>query len=415
MTKLTPYKSKSLLVRLLPIYSAVFTINVSYSLMLAVLTPLILNGAGPLVETLPHHQRAFILGGVLSLYPIGEIIGSRIYGMLSDVYGRRPLLLFSLGMTTLFCALVGIALHSRYPHLLLSSCLFLGMSDATGVCAKSAIADITQAKKDRPLRSVFYGYVSTSTSFGFICGPVIGVMFGDHSSSTRWVTYGTPFFVASLMFFLSFLYILLAFPETKRSKTKKEINFIAPFQELTHLFSHKKLGNMYLSNFMVFMVSFGFLTSYPIYIVHAFKLTAVAVSSYMVWLSIVGMVFSTWVNPFIAKRYQPGTILLLSLVAVAVCIAIVVCAQAQWLATIGLTLTSIPLALGIPALSTILANRAKADEQASVFANQVTLGLGTEAMMGFAAGALASIYPPLSLTLIILIALLAPIYIRKQL
>ena len=44
-------------------------------------------------------QRTFMLGVLLALYPLGQLFGAPLQGALSDRYGRKPVLLLTLGLT----------------------------------------------------------------------------------------------------------------------------------------------------------------------------------------------------------------------------------------------------------------------------------------------------------------------------
>ena len=84
--------------RLFPLYLVVFIGFVGYSLMITVFTPLFINGHGELVPkdwSLP--TRSIVLGVILSLYPLGQVLGSPILGALSDRFGRARPLNLSLG------------------------------------------------------------------------------------------------------------------------------------------------------------------------------------------------------------------------------------------------------------------------------------------------------------------------------
>ncbi len=86
---------------LLPLYVVIFFGFVGYSLMITIFTPMFLKpDSAMLSPDATTSYRTIVLGIILGLYPAGQFIGSPVLGALSDRYGRRPVLLISLAVTT---------------------------------------------------------------------------------------------------------------------------------------------------------------------------------------------------------------------------------------------------------------------------------------------------------------------------
>ena len=83
-----------------------------------------------------------MLGVLLCLYPLGQLIGSPILGSLSDRFGRRPILLVSLAVTTACYVLISLAITANNLALLGFASLVAGFAEANIVTAQSAIADL---------------------------------------------------------------------------------------------------------------------------------------------------------------------------------------------------------------------------------------------------------------------------------
>src|SRR5215469_6895072 len=97
---------------LLPLYVVIFFGFVGYSLMITVFTPMFLKPeAGMLPASATTSYRTVVLGIILGLYPAGQFIGSPVMGAMSDRYGRRPILLISLAVTTACYAVIASALQ----------------------------------------------------------------------------------------------------------------------------------------------------------------------------------------------------------------------------------------------------------------------------------------------------------------
>jgi DHA1 family tetracycline resistance protein-like MFS transporter len=96
---------------LLPLYLVVFIGFVGYSLMITIFTPMLMRGDSPMITVGdPMSKRSILLGILLCLYRLGQFLGSPVMGSLSDRYGRKPVLLISLTITTLCYAVIATAL-----------------------------------------------------------------------------------------------------------------------------------------------------------------------------------------------------------------------------------------------------------------------------------------------------------------
>lgn len=111
------------------------------------------------------------LGALLSLYALMQVFCAPVLGRLSDVYGRRRILLFSLAG-----AAVDYAVMAAAPILwvLYAGRMIAGVTGATGAVAASTIADVTQPYR----RAKWFGYMGACYGAGMIGGPMLGGLLG---------------------------------------------------------------------------------------------------------------------------------------------------------------------------------------------------------------------------------------------
>ncbi|MCK5709922.1 MAG: MFS transporter, partial [Deltaproteobacteria bacterium] len=106
-------QAESSFFRILPLYIVIFIGFVGYSLTITILTPLILEGSDTLLGSLPFTaDPTIILGVVLAIYPVGQFFGAPVMGALSDRFGRKPVLLISLIITTICFGGLGYAIQA---------------------------------------------------------------------------------------------------------------------------------------------------------------------------------------------------------------------------------------------------------------------------------------------------------------
>lgn len=155
-------------------------------------------------------QASTIGGWLMGAYAVMQFLFAPVLGNLSDRYGRRPVLLFSLfgfGVDYLFTAFA--------PNItwLFVGRLVAGITGASLTTAMAYIADITPPEK----RAQNFGLVGAAFGLGFIIGPVIGGLLGTFGSRA-------PFFVAAGLTFLNWIYGYFVLPESLSKENRR------PFQ-----------------------------------------------------------------------------------------------------------------------------------------------------------------------------------------
>lgn len=153
--------------------------------------------------------RAIDIGAWMGLaMAIASFLAAPILGNLSDAFGRRPVLLVALAglaVDYLLLAMVG-----TLPLIFLGRILS-GLFGGSYAPAQAAIADVTQPQD----RARNFGFVGAAFGIGFVLGPALGGLltsFGDRA----------PFYAASALAALNFVYGLTVFPETlPRSRRRR--------------------------------------------------------------------------------------------------------------------------------------------------------------------------------------------------
>jgi DHA1 family tetracycline resistance protein-like MFS transporter len=184
---------------------------ISFGIMIPILPNLIKQFTGGDTAAASEWNVVFAVTWGTMQFVIGPILG-----MMSDRFGRRPVLLlsiFGLGVDFLFMALA--------PTLgwLLVGRVLNGMTAASFSTANAYVADVTPPEE----RAKVFGWMGSAFSFGFLIGPVLGGWLGDLSlAMPDLVVAGhsfdmalrLPFLVAAALTLVNFLYGLLVLPES---------------------------------------------------------------------------------------------------------------------------------------------------------------------------------------------------------
>jgi MFS transporter, DHA1 family, tetracycline resistance protein len=153
-------------------------------------------------------SNAAIWGGWLSAaFAIMQFLCGPALGALSDRYGRRPILLMSLGVMSLNYLAMALA---PTMILLLISRIIAGMAAATQSTATAFIADITPAA-DRARR---FGLIGAGFGIGFVAGPLIGGLLAT-------IDVHAPFYAAAALAAGNLIFGAIVLPETVTDATRR--------------------------------------------------------------------------------------------------------------------------------------------------------------------------------------------------
>jgi MFS transporter, DHA1 family, tetracycline resistance protein len=164
--------------------------------------------------------RSTIYAGLIAAFPFGQFLGSPWIGRLSDRFGRRRLLFFTVAGSGLGMTLCAIGVSNHSPWLIFAGRLIGGVMGANLSLAYAAIVDIsTPATKVKNL-----ALVPLATATGFALGPL---MIGTTSNSQFFHENNSlPLWIAAAFSLINWL-ALWGFEET--AKSKKDPSSRQPF------------------------------------------------------------------------------------------------------------------------------------------------------------------------------------------
>jgi len=396
------------LTALLPLYCVVFAGFVGYSLMITVFTPMLLRSDSPLMAASdPMAKRTMLLGFLLCLYPLGQFIGSPIMGSLSDRFGRKPVLMISLTVTTLCYALIAFSLTSYSFALLAVASLIAGLAEANIVTAQSAIADVSLPEE----RNRFFGYIYMSVSAAYIVGPLVGGKLAD-PQLVAWFSYATPFWMAFLLLVLTLVGTALLFRETHSPSRREPAPLMRSLTNLSGVITNRRLRNLYWLNFLFYLAIFGFFRCYPMYLVDEYHLGVSRVSEFVAWVGVPIVIANLWLTSFLSARVSLKALTVWSGLLTGVLTIVVVVPRPMDALWVTLFFTSAALALCLPSCATLLSNAATNEEQGRVMGNNQAMQVGAEALSGIVGGLLAAIFVKLSLIVLGAVAIVAALLLK---
>jgi DHA1 family multidrug resistance protein-like MFS transporter len=138
----------------------------------------------------------------MSTYSLMQLICAPVWGILSDRYGRKPIL--SIGVLGYAITLFMFGLAKTFAMLFITRSLSGILSSATMPTAMAYIGDNTPQKE----KSKGMGQLGAMVGVGVILGPLMGGLLSTDSLSL-------PFFVGSGLAFLALLLVIFLLPESR--------------------------------------------------------------------------------------------------------------------------------------------------------------------------------------------------------
>ncbi|HAT1609699.1 TPA: TCR/Tet family MFS transporter [Raoultella planticola] len=171
---------------------------------------------------------AHYIGILAALYALMQFIFAPLLGVLSDNFGRRPVLLVSLVGAVINYLIMAFASHL---WLLMLGRAIAGLTSANITVAMAWLTDITPAEK----RASRFGLFNATFGAGFIIGPAIGGLLGDYSVRL-------PFLVAAGLNCANVLLALFTLQEPRQpARQKMTLAGLNPLRPMRWLFSVKGL------------------------------------------------------------------------------------------------------------------------------------------------------------------------------
>lgn len=377
---------------------------------LSIFAPMFLHPvAGGIVSaSLSQKLRGILLGLVIASYPLGQFLGSPILGKLSDQYGRKPALLYSLFGASIGFLLIGISLYEKNLSLLLLSFFCTGFLEGNISIARSSAADLSNAAS----KHKNFGNISSAATAGKLLGPIIGGVLID-SKLVGWFSYPLPFFFsACLLLILSFL-CLFFFTETLLP-SQRAVKL--PLKHQYKIFSRLQntpLLKRYLIVWMVAIFSIDAFNLYlPAFLSGKWQMSSLHIALFNSMLTIWYVIGCSWFVPYFATRVRTLTAINIGMALFVGSLVLMLIPQKSYYLLPLFAICNLGVSLVLVNFFVYISDLAKREHQGEVIALVFSSRMLVDGIIGIGGGFLISISITLPVVLsivsaaIVLIALL---------
>ena len=241
-----------------------------------------LVGFGIVIQVLPHYVEGTkfnatprTVGILFASYSVMQLIFSPILGRLSDKYGRRPILFFSLLGTSLGFLILGLA---TTLWMLFLGRIIDGITGGNISTAQAYIADITTPEN----RAKSMGLIGAAFGLGFTFGPAIGGVL------SQWGI-GVPFFFAGGLALANAVLLYFTLPETVTPDHPARVSAATGrWSQLADAVRQPRLAYV-LAIYFLFVVAFSIMTTaFALFTMYRFGYDAEHNGYFFMYVGIIG-------------------------------------------------------------------------------------------------------------------------------
>jgi MFS transporter, DHA1 family, tetracycline resistance protein len=333
----------------------------------------------PSLDFLPAHTsnavRGMWLGILLALHPLLQFISAPIFGMLSDLCGRKKWLCWTRILAVL--GYIFAYFGCLFESLPLLAVYRICVGTAAGNCSiiSAIVADITLPEN----RAKNYGLLNMAFGVGFTLGPFLGGLI------FHYVNLSTPFLVAMCLVVLNWILISWQLKETLTTPRQGKIGFFASISQIKQALTMRRLRFLFLT-LLVFSFGWSLFTEFiPVFLLDHYAMTPALIGGYYGYIGFFYAISAGFlIYPFL-RWLTIEKALPLSMLLAGIYLGLFLMIEDIRLLWLYLPLSQFFLAFAYPVICAMISNRVTADRQGEVmgiYQSVIALALTITPLLG---------------------------------
>ena len=286
-------------------------------------------GIGILIPVLPQlifsifipagfsrNESLILLGWLTAIFPLMQFLATPILGQMSDRYGRRKILGFSLVGTAVGYALFAIAIVMKNIPLLFFARGLDGITGGNLSVARAVVADVSTPKH----RTRNFGLIGACFGLGFVFGPYIGARLASPNigffglfNTPGWFGPSTPFWFTAFLSTINVILLWAFLPEThKHINSKLKLAWNQSIDNIKKAALSPGLRVVFGANFLFWGGFTFFTTFFQILLIEKLGFKQSNVGDFFAYIGIWIVISQAILTPLLA-RFKNSTILRFSI------------------------------------------------------------------------------------------------------
>lgn len=326
--------------------------------------------------------RNILLGVALGMYPLGQFFGCPILGKMSDTYGRKPILLITLFLTSLMYIVTGIGVLNQKMPILFIGRFLTGLFEGNVAIASAVMADFSAEKLDKTKN---FGWIVTFSSTGWILGPLLGGWLAD-TQMVSWFNYATPFWASSILLFLCFSLVFFTFKESlDKSLRTQRLHIKEIFSSFTRMIKIPLLRRIYFGNGFFYLPCFIFYTYFGTLLYRWFQSPPREIGNLEAYISIF-ICLAPFTYTALAKKLSHAKTLAIAGVGLMISLMIVILFPYKSAIFITLIFPSYFIPLGMSFAALLVSDTTSKEEQGEALGVNQAVLVFSECVVGLLGG-----------------------------
>ncbi len=319
------------------------------------------HGNSAFLSWLPYNSRLIWLGLCLAVYPLGQFIGSSVFGKLSDKYGRKKMLSITILGTIIGFVLSAISVNLISYTLLFVSRMFTGFCAGNVAIAQASLIDISNDEtKARNL-----SLAQMAMGLAYVVGPTVGAILVN-SNLCIWFVPSTSFWAFALLMSLAFIVLCLFYRDTLIKQQNLSDGNISNNGQNKFFMNNSMLRNSFIV-WAVFVAGWWLFESFmPSFLFQKFHLNTSSLGYILSFNGAVYALFQYLVVQRVAGKMKPSSMVLYSTVFAGLSVITLAFVTSIFQIYVVMTIFVLTMGFCIPGIITSISNLASKEEQGEV-------------------------------------------------